>query len=132
MSYTDDFKNARFAEHPDGRLAKRDGSDDFPWVITHPDGTHDRGHDRYMAVHGWTPVRERPPVSLEDFMIRAGEDRQAELHPQAAQVEATLALAFEARTQALIAYAQVADDETADRLWVDHITPRLGLDGDES
>ena len=42
---------------------------------------------------------------------------------------ATLALAFEQRTQALIAYAQVADDETADRLWVDHITPRLGLDG---
>ena len=45
------------------------------------------------------------------------------------QREATLALAFEQRTLALIAYAQVADDETADRLWVDHITPRLGLEG---
>lgn len=26
--------------------------------------------------------------------------------------------------------ARLADDTTADRLWVDHITPRLGL-GDE-
>lgn len=42
---------------------------------------------------------------------------------------ATLAVAHELRTANLIAYAQVADDETADRLWVDHITPRLGLGG---
>ena len=41
-----------------------------------------------------------------------------------AQTQATLALAFEQRTLALIEYAKVADDETADRL----ITPRLGLD----
>lgn len=45
-----------------------------------------------------------------------------------AETMATLALAFEQRTLALIAYAKVADDETADRLWVDHITPRLGMD----
>ena len=43
--------------------------------------------------------------------------------------DALLTLAFEQRTANLIAYAQVADDETADRLWVGHITPRLGLDG---
>lgn len=49
-----------------------------------------------------------------------------------ANTEATLALAYEQRTIALIEYAKVADDETADRLWVDHIAPRLGLDGDEA
>lgn len=46
-----------------------------------------------------------------------------------AQTQATLALAFEQRTLTLIEYAKVADDETADRLWTDHITPRLGLNG---
>lgn len=45
-----------------------------------------------------------------------------------ATVLAILALAYEQRTIALIEYAKVADDETADRLWVDHIAPRLGLD----
>ncbi len=44
------------------------------------------------------------------------------------EATATLALAYEQRTANLIAYAKVADDETADLLWVDHITPRLGLD----
>lgn len=43
--------------------------------------------------------------------------------------ERLAALAFEQRTANLIAYSQVADDETADRLWVDHITPRLGIEG---
>ena len=44
------------------------------------------------------------------------------------EATATLALAFEQRTIALIEYAKFADDETADLLWVDHIAPRLGLD----
>lgn len=72
-----------------------------------------------------------PFYSLARESVRASWDGQAELRLHAAQVEATLALAFEQRTQALIAYAQVADDETADLLWVDHITPRLGLGGDD-
>lgn len=45
-----------------------------------------------------------------------------------ATVLAILALTFEQRTLALIEYANIADDETADRLWVGHIAPRLGLD----
>lgn len=65
-------------------------------------------------------------------MIWAGNPF-AEVHENdygiSAEACATLALAFEQRTANLIAAAQIADDETADRLWVDHITPRLGLDG---
>ena len=63
------------------------------------------------------------------MLLNSGYTTEAPEYAATCQVEATLALAFEQRTQALIAYAQVADDETADRLWVDHITPRLGLDG---
>lgn len=77
----------------------------------------------------------------EDDTTRGGEGRPV-LHPNpfagpipfgekrrlaSTQVEATLALAYEQRTSSLIATLGIVDEETAQRLWVDHIAPRLGL-----
>lgn len=74
-TYTaDDFEHARFATHPDGRVAARIGRD-LPWVMPCIEncesvGLECNGLDHapasFMANEGWTPVREQPrPLTLD-------------------------------------------------------------------
>ena len=54
-----DFANARFAEHPNGRIAARNTNDpDYPW------GTdQDALPDEDMASYGWVPVPTKPSIT---------------------------------------------------------------------
>lgn len=66
-TYTaDDFKNARFATHPEGRIAARTGSHRFPdrpWGDCN--GFID---DQGMVAEGWVPVQENPrPLTADDI-----------------------------------------------------------------
>ena len=55
-----DFANARFAEHPDGRLATRDsGSLSNPWRAT-GDGF---ASDASMSTFGWVPAPTKPTIT---------------------------------------------------------------------
>ena len=55
-----DFANARFAEHPDGRLATRDsGSLSNPWRAT-GDGF---ASDASVSTFGWVPVPTKPTLT---------------------------------------------------------------------
>ena len=67
-----DFANARFAEHPDGRLAHRiNHPDGWAWAIESPDGVRDRVTDSYMSDGGddclpdpgWVPVPTKPTLT---------------------------------------------------------------------
>ena len=59
-----DFANARFAEHPDGRLATRDsGSLSNPWRST-GDGF---ASDASMSTFGWVPVPTKPTLTESEF-----------------------------------------------------------------
>lgn len=60
---TADFANARFAEHPDGRTARRVEADRgtvFEWKMENEDGEEDYCADEYLADHGWVPVPTKP------------------------------------------------------------------------
>ena len=51
-----DFANARFAKHPDGRLAHRvEYGTVFAWSFERND-VDDYAADEYMAEYGWVPV----------------------------------------------------------------------------
>ena len=64
-----DFANARFAEHPDGRLATRDsGSLSNPWRAT-GDGF---ASDASMSTFGWVPVPTEPTIT-ESETVREEE-----------------------------------------------------------
>ena len=57
----DDFKNARFATHPDGKIAARNWDGDHgPWWAQMPAGNYMGRSDYLMALDGWTPVQENP------------------------------------------------------------------------
>lgn len=66
-TYTaDDFTNARFATHPDGRIAARIGRD-LPWVMPCVENCEsvglecnglDNAPSTFMSKEGWVPVRE--------------------------------------------------------------------------
>lgn len=58
----EDFKNVRFAKHPDGRVAVRivDNANE-PWTLG--EALWASGAD--MARAGWQPVREHNPVTLD-------------------------------------------------------------------
>ena len=64
-TYTaEDFANAGFARHPDGRIAARlDERYTRPWSI----GEDDWLTDVAMALNGWVPVREAAaqPITLD-------------------------------------------------------------------
>lgn len=68
----DDFKNARFAKHPDGRLASRTFPEDrWPWLVP-IEADHDESTDQYtdrdMACQGFAPVQESPrPLTADDI-----------------------------------------------------------------
>ena len=60
-----DFANARFAEHPDGRLAVRSDPSDHcaQWV----DGEFDWHSDEIMCDDGWVPVPTKPTITESQF-----------------------------------------------------------------
>ena len=63
-----DFANAKFAEHPTGRVAARNGDDPhYVWVI----GENGRVSDHCMALADWTPVPTKPTIteSRYRFMV---------------------------------------------------------------
>ena len=60
----EDFANARFAEHPTGRVAARNGDDPhYVWVI----GENGRVSDHCMALADWTPVPTKPTITSSRY-----------------------------------------------------------------
>ena len=54
-----DFANARFAEHPDGRIAARLQTEEArPW-----ESVRDFHADEGMAADGWAPVPTKPTIT---------------------------------------------------------------------
>ena len=81
-----DFANARFAEHPDGRLATRDsGSLSNPWRAT-GDGF---ASDASMSTFGWVPVPTKPQIT---------ESELDELHIAAHEIDGRVAIRKAARS----------------------------------
>ena len=65
-----DFANARFAEHPDGRTARRIESERgtvFAWSMEHADGEEDYCADEHLAERGWVPVPTKPVIAESDY-----------------------------------------------------------------
>ena len=74
----DDFANAKFAEHPDGRIAVRFNIyPDFPWTFNKGADT-DEYRDVGMAHAGWVPVPTKPQITESQYKLALDEDR----HPQ--------------------------------------------------
>ena len=62
-----DFANARFAEHPDGRIAVRFNIyPDFPWTFNRGSVT-DEYRDVGMAHAGWVPVPTKPTITRKTY-----------------------------------------------------------------
>ena len=54
-----DFENAKFAEHPDGRIAARLQTEEArPW-----ESVRDFHTDEGMAADGWVPVPTKPTIT---------------------------------------------------------------------
>ena len=70
-----DFANAKFAEHPDGRIAVRFNIyPDFPWTFNKGAGT-DEYRDVGMARFGWVPVPTKPQITESQYKLALDEDR---------------------------------------------------------
>lgn len=54
-----DFANARFAEHPDGRIAARLDDDAWPWICYGGEAYDDCD----MSDAGWVPVSTKPVLT---------------------------------------------------------------------
>ena len=66
-----DFANARFAEHPDGRIAVRFQTEEArPW-----ESVRDFHADEYMAECGWVPVPTKPTIAESQYKLALDEDR---------------------------------------------------------
>ena len=66
----EDFANAKFAEHPDGRTARRIESERgtvFAWSVERAGGEEDYCGDEYLAAHGWVPVPTKPQITESQF-----------------------------------------------------------------
>ena len=73
-----DFANARFAEHPDGRTARRIENERgtvFAWSMEHKDGDEDYCADEHLAAHGWVPVPTKPTITESQYKLALDEDR---------------------------------------------------------
>ena len=70
----DDFANARFAEHPDGRIAVRFETEEArPW-----ESVRDFHTDEGIAADGWVPVPTKPQITESQYKLALYED----CHPQ--------------------------------------------------
>ena len=64
-----DFANARFAEHPDGRVAAR-----FGYPSTRPWESSNSSHsDSTMAERGWVPVPTKPTLTESSIKKMVGD-----------------------------------------------------------
>ena len=71
----DDFANAKFAEHPDGRIAVRFNIyPDFPWTFNKGAAT-DEYRDVGMARFGWVPVPTKPQITESQYRLALDEER---------------------------------------------------------
>ena len=69
-----DFANARFAEHPDGRIAARLETEEArPW-----ESVRDFHTDEGIAADGWVPVPTKQQITESQYKLALDEDR----HPQ--------------------------------------------------
>ena len=67
----DDFANARFAEHPDGRIAARLETEEArPW-----ESVRDFHADEGIAADGWVPVPTKPTITESQYKLALDEDR---------------------------------------------------------
>ena len=75
-TYTaEDFANAKFAKHPDGRLAHRvEYGTVFAWSFER-NGVDDYAADEYMAECGWVPVPTKPTITESQYRLALDEDR---------------------------------------------------------
>lgn len=68
----EDFANARFAEHTDGRIAMRaEPETGIPWYVG---DDQIKRLDAAMARDGWRPVREHAPLTL-DSAVREMQEK---------------------------------------------------------
>ena len=66
-----DFANAKFAEHPDGRIAARLETEEArPW-----ESVRDFHADEGMAGDGWVPVPTKPTLTESQYRLALDEDR---------------------------------------------------------
>ena len=66
-----DFANAKFAEHPDGRIAARLQTEEArPW-----ESVRDFHTDEGMAADGWVPVPTKPTLTESQYKLALDEDR---------------------------------------------------------
>ena len=73
-----DFANAQFAEHPDGRTARRIEAERgtvFAWSMEHEDGEEDYCADEHLVAHGWVPVPTKPTITESQYKLALDEDR---------------------------------------------------------
>lgn len=64
-----DFENARFAEHPDGRIAARLQTEEArPW-----ESVRDFHTDEGMAADGWVPVPAKPVLTESRIKKMVGD-----------------------------------------------------------
>ncbi|UQN29463.1 hypothetical protein [Brachybacterium kimchii] len=79
MTHTaDDFRTARFATHPDGRIAARAGGDSVQWRTS---GYPVWESDESMAAAGWSPLSESLPSTVTDKMVQAAMDAAGQSMP---------------------------------------------------
>lgn len=98
-TYTaDDFKNARFATHSDGRIAARliGGKPFCPsWILQAVGGVAHRS-DHVMAQEGWVPLGENPrPLTADDY-------QRGEMAALAAFVGPKLSIPIDALVRAIV------------------------------
>ena len=87
-----DFANARFAEHEDGRTARRiedERGTIFAWSMELEDGEENYCADEYLADHGWVPVPTKPQIT---------ESELDELHIAAHEIDGRVAIREAARS----------------------------------
>ena len=73
-----DFENAKFAQHPDGRTARRIESERgtvFAWSVERAGGEEDYCGDEYLAAHCWVPVPTKPQITESQYKLALDEDR---------------------------------------------------------
>ena len=71
-----DFANARFAEHPDGRTARRIEAERgtvFAWSMEHKDGEEDYCAEEHLVAHGWVPVPTKPTLTESSIKKMVGD-----------------------------------------------------------
>lgn len=111
MKYTEnDFKNARFATHPDGRFAARvDPADSIPWAVSEHDADSGWRNDEEMVEGGWVPGL----VATETELINAATIRgYDEVGPDTRAVMARLGLTIIPDPEPTNADKATADLET--------------------